>query len=1237
LSTSRTPEDLQALVVDLEQSRAHNARLQSDVETLARAMSVLALAPNATELLQDLLGIVRELVDAEEVALLFHAGHYISDGETPCEASTSSTLTTMPWPQEVHRLRAKSEAGLLYFDLSHAEFWADFAARTGMRSALMLAAPSFEDGRMPLVVGLHRDVGRFRAEHVERLRMVLPAVQQALVRRDHERLQKKQATLQAMHRESAWRLARVERALSAVGAGVATVMHNLTVGEASGRFAAMADEFGGVEKWGNLLIENFAEELWQPFDESSSKLMFFRDSRGEDRCFEVHMVDGEDACLLLVKDITEDRNAEQAYWASESIKDAILRSSLDGIISMDENGRILDFNPAATRMFGVDRAATIGKQMAELLIPEHLRAAHHRAVTQFLLTRESRLEGRRVEVPALRADGTTFPAEVAVSHTDVGDNTIFTAYIRDISERRHSDAALEQARDKALAADQAKSNLLATISHEVRTPLNAALGLTELALDTPLPQETRSLLTTAVQNARSLSSLLDELLNYARGEANDLSLQTLRFDLSALLAEVAQSFALAAEAKGIELRLHLEPRLPRDVRGDEGRLRQILSNLVSNAVKFTPQSTPGQPPERVVIEANFSASVDGERRLRIAVSDTGPGIDVEHSSSVFQRFERGSQRHIEGTGLGLSISKALAERMGGHLVLDENTTAGSCFVLEIPLLVRTVGGGGGLQHQVVFYSDDDEDRAYWTAQLEAAQTSVRQVASLESLQDANERYVLLAQRHAPDVDPQLVGKKGVRLLPLGAAGKVPDDGFAHLPLWTSPAVLLHTLQDPVRKEVQERSLSLGMRVLVVDDLDSNRRVLARYLMNLGCDVEEANGGTEAINKTAQERFDLVFMDIHMPDVDGIDATRAIRDRERDRRDDTERVPIVAVTAHAIEEMRDEAMAAGMDDFMTKPVSKEKLGELLADVMPQRGMRAMLPRVLIVDDAPDQRLVLSRFLEGHYAVDVAVDLQQAQEAVLRRRPDVLLVDKEVGGTDGLDWLRQLQQQKALPDHVVLVTGHRREDVLSEATAVGCAQVMQKPVHREQLMHTLRQLLRPASMGRTSPSSSAEVTSWEGVPDTDSDLASATTSVSGEDWLPTPSTFALPPPTTAPPVDVDTVEVDPDIADLVPNFLQQRKADAETLAVLLDDQQFDKVRRIGHNIKGSARSYGFALLGDLGEALESAAAQQHEDACREGAADILDHLSRVAYVARTETPTSSKVTQPLSLDDVNKALE
>ncbi len=372
------------------------------------------------------------------------------------------------------------------------------------------------------------------------------------------------------------------------------------------------------------------------------------------------------------------RRTEQELVSSELRKGAILESALDCIITMDLDGRVTEFNPAAERTFGYRRADVVGKELGSLIVPPALREMHRRGLAQYRETGEGAVLGKRIEINAMHADGHEFMVELAITPIQIGGTTMFTAYLRDITERLRAAEDLRKAKEAAEAANLAKSGFLANMSHEIRTPMNGILGMTELALNTQLTPSQREYLAMVKNSAESLLALLNDLLDFSKIEAGKLELENVAFDLRDTLGDTMQTLATRASEKGLELALHVRPDVPDALVGDPFRLRQIVVNLVGNALKFTERG-------EITVRVESDGASETTALLRFAVADTGIGIPPEARARIFSAFEQGdasTTRRYGGTGLGLAIASRIVDLMGGEIKVESEVGRGSTFSLQ---------------------------------------------------------------------------------------------------------------------------------------------------------------------------------------------------------------------------------------------------------------------------------------------------------------------------------------------------------------------------------------------------------------------------------------------------------------------------------------------------------------------------------------------------------------------------
>ncbi|MEZ0374250.1 MAG: PAS domain-containing sensor histidine kinase, partial [Candidatus Sericytochromatia bacterium] len=382
------------------------------------------------------------------------------------------------------------------------------------------------------------------------------------------------------------------------------------------------------------------------------------------------------------------RNSEARLSASEARKTAILATSLDCIISIDHQSRVLDWNPAAEQTFGWLRAEALGQKLYELVIPHGLRQSHLQGMQRYLAGGESRILSQRVEVMALHRDGHEFPIELAVTRIDAAGDPMFTAYLRDISLRRRNQAELQQARDAAEAASQAKNLFLANMSHELRTPLNLILGYADLLQEEVLGRAMPDLLADLLkirQAGSQLLEMIDDMLDLSKFEAGKIELFYEAVDVSALIAELGENVQMLMQRNGNQFTVDCEPGIGALIT-DGGRLRQCLLNLLSNASKFTHSG-------QIRLEARRERLPEGDW-LHFSVLDTGIGIAAEHLGKLFQPFtqaDASTTRQYGGTGLGLALTRHFSRMLGGEVSVSSVPGEGSCFSIRLPALCPGAG------------------------------------------------------------------------------------------------------------------------------------------------------------------------------------------------------------------------------------------------------------------------------------------------------------------------------------------------------------------------------------------------------------------------------------------------------------------------------------------------------------------------------------------------------------------
>jgi signal transduction histidine kinase/CheY-like chemotaxis protein len=574
------------------------------------------------------------------------------------------------------------------------------------------------------------------------------------------------------------------------------------------------------------------------------------------------------------------------------------------------------------------------------------------AATEFYRRQfEKAIPSTYYEFPVVHRNGAEVWVGQSVQSVVMNGQVIgFQAVVRDVTRQKRLERQLAEARDAALQSAKLKSEFLANMSHEIRTPMNGMIGMLALLLDTQLTADQRELAAFASASADSLLTIVNDILDFSKIEAGKLSFEAIEFDLRETMEEAVGLLSDAAHAKRLELATFVDADVPNAVRSDPGRLRQIVINLVNNAVKFTNQG-------EVVVRVRKEEQRADRMKLRFSVTDTGIGIAPEAQGRLFLPFTQGdgsTTRRYGGTGLGLAISAQLALLMGGNIGVESKEGSGSTFWftawLEILPVQASRPAASIMAQRVLIVDDNATNRAVLHHQLYAWGVPHSQAndgpEALTRLREATARKepytVALIDMQMPDMDGVMLARairadaqiRPLRIILATSVGSTLDraaleriiDASISKPIRQSQLRAL--LSEPVTAAPAAPAATDGqdrpIRVLVAEDSIINQKVAVRQLKKLGYAADAVANGLEAISALHDIPYDLVLMDCQMPEMDGYTATKRIRNAEGNAR----HTPIVAMTANAMESDRDRCIAAGMDDYLSKPVKEAALAKML---------------------------------------------------------------------------------------------------------------------------------------------------------------------------------------------------------------------------------------------------------------------------------------------------------------------
>ena len=661
----------------------------------------------------------------------------------------------------------------------------------------------------------------------------------------------------------------------------------------------------------------------------------------------------------------------RALEESETKYRTLYRSSRDAIMILTPAEGFLGGNAAAIKLFGCKDEEEFTSCAPPDLSPEYQPDGSLSTVkAQQMMAIAMEKGSHFFEWTHKRIDESEFFATVLLTRMELEGKKILQATVRDITDQKRAAEALQSAKDAAEVANRAKSDFLAGMSHEIRTPMNAIIGMTELVLDTELEPAQREYLRLVQESADSLLTIINDILDFSKIEAGKLEPEETVFGLRERVGDVMKSLALRAHNKGLELAWRIDPDTPDALLGDPTRFGQIILNLVGNAVKFTEEG-------EVVLQVNCESRTDSEAVLRCSVRDSGIGIPQDKLAMIFDAFaqaDASTTRKHGGTGLGLAIASRLVGLMDGRIWAESEVGGGSTFhfaarfklAIDKPPAARNIEPAFVKETRVLIVDDNATNRLIleemtrnWGMQPATVGNARAAVSVLRQSHEAGVRMPLvLSDLNMPEVDG-LTLTKWIRQDPdladttviILTSGTGPDvmkrcdelKVAAHLMKPVKQSELLGAIEMSLGATVRvdhEVEASPGasnealppLHVLLAEDSLVNQKLAVGLMEKHGHSVVVANNGKEAIAALASHQFDVVLMDVEMPEMDGLEATAVIRLGERQT---GEHIPIIAMTAHAMKGDRERCLEAGMDDYVSKPIRTQRLFDTLRSVLQDR--------------------------------------------------------------------------------------------------------------------------------------------------------------------------------------------------------------------------------------------------------------------------------------------------------------
>jgi len=693
---------------------------------------------------------------------------------------------------------------------------------------------------------------------------------------------------------------------------------------------------------------------------------------------------------------------------------------------LDNNGNFISVNDQFCSLVGYSREELLNLSFRDILEKTEQERFEH-----FLhdITCHEAI-ARKIEL--VKKDKTIIIVEISISIQTEDDGTKAYCIVHDVTDLVRAEQTMREAHQVAEEANRSKSEFIANMSHEIRTPMNAILGLLQLTLESDLSEMQRNYLGKIQRSSYTLLGILNDVLDLSKIEAGKVEIEMVEFDPARLLQEITELFMPKAEEKGLEILLDIESQIPMTILSDSLRLKQIVSNLLGNALKFTDFG-------EIQIKLRLLHKVEENLLLEIEVCDTGIGIAQENLATIFETFKQGDTtitRKFGGTGLGLTISKQLVELIGGDISVSSKVGQGSCFSFTLPCVVGKpydwTADTYHLRDLRVLIVDDHEMTVLvlqrilesWGIAFDTAFSGIEALEKIRAAHETCEAFdLLLLDWLMPELDGlgvikelerlemitsltivMITAYKQDKLLTSAKKQRVRFDAILHKPV--TPSVLLNTIVHAHQNGQKNNSLHIekvtancyerakileNVRVLLVEDNEINQEVAALFLRKAGIDVTIASDGQEAVEWALQHDFDAVLMDIQMPVMDGYEATRIIRKLPA-----KQNLPIIAMTAAALQHDRDLCLAAGMNDHVGKPVSPDALIDVLIKWINPQSPPQSIPAFTIPQISASKKLTeqLTHFQLGDVLTMLSGDEKKLASLLHSFREKFQYADAEI---------------------------------------------------------------------------------------------------------------------------------------------------------------------------------------------------------------------------------------------------